>query len=251
MIVRKVVAGSAAAFALVALSVPAVNAQSGESGVSSEGSGILDAGSLKGGSLEDGSLEDGSLSGGGAGGGSGEDGSTGSGSLDAGSAQDSSVGALVLEPEGVCELPDLGGSVAKFYPLFGISGIPSSVIDLVTSALGSFPNLLDVVAGEDGGAALVGGTGSLADPLCTSIFGGEMVMPPVTVIVDESGAPYTTVTGTVVRSTTRAVTSTSTGSPAAESSAPGAESTSSSGSAGEGARTGTVALPTSVPVPAN
>ncbi|WP_291079421.1 hypothetical protein [Dietzia sp. UBA5065] len=243
MFVRKVVTASAATVTLLALAVPVVNAQGEGPGSGSAGSGVLDGGSLEGGSLE-GSLSDGSESGGSAEGSSEEDGSSGSGSLDSGSldsgsGEDTSVGDLVPEPDGVCELPDLGGSVAKFYPLFGISGIPTAVINLVTSALGSFPNLLDVVAGEGGGAALLGDTGSFAGPLCTSILGGEMILPPVTVIVDGSGTPITTVTGTVVRSSTSAVTHTSTSTAASTPSGP----------AGAPGGTGTVALPTSVPTP--
>lgn len=238
---RKAVTVSAAALAVVALSIPVVNAQDGDAGTSVPEVGSLESGSLESGSLESGSLGGGSLGGRGPGGGaSGDGGNEGaggeSGSLDSASADESSLGDLVPTPEAACELPDLGGSVAKFYPLFGISGIPSGVLDIVTSALGSFPNVLDMVAGQGGGAALIDDTGSLAAPLCTSIFGGELVLPPVTVVVDEDGNPVTTVTGTVTRSSPGAVTSTSTGdqAPGVRSADPGS---------------GTVALPTSVPTP--
>lgn len=256
MFTRKVVTASAAALAVVALSVPIVNAQGGDSASGGAGAGSVELGSLQGGSSEGGSTGGGSPESG-SGEGSGEAGSAvpgsiESGSLDTASADDSSVGNLHPDSEATCELPDLGGSVAKFYPLFGISGIPSGVLDLVTSALGSFPNILDMVAGEGGGAALVGATGSLEAPLCSSIFGGEMVLPPITVIVDEDGNPLTTVTGTVAPGSTSSVTSTSTRGSA--SSADSAGGPSSPGVVGAGGAapagvTGTVALPTSVPVP--
>lgn len=121
--------------------------------------------------------------------------------------------SLVPDDGSVCELPGMGGSIAKFYPLFGITGVPTFVLDIVTSALDSFPNVLDLVAGPGGGADLIGQTGSLDEGLCTMIFGGEMVMPPVTVIVDGDGNPLTTVTGTVAAraegAAARATTSTS------------------------------------------
>src|SRR5699024_10462360 len=86
----------------------------GEDGTDGEGA---DAGSLGGGSP--GSLE--------------------SGSLDSASGDDTSVGDLVPETDAACELPALGGSVAKFSPLLGIDGVPTGVMDLITSALDSFP----------------------------------------------------------------------------------------------------------------
>ena len=161
MIIRTVATASAAALALVALSVPVGHAQPGDRDPAA------DAGN--GQSL----------------------GSAGPGSDEAGSAD--------LAPAGdeVCQLPSLGGSVAKFYPLLGIDGVPTGVIDLVTSALDPFPNLFDVIAGEGGGAAVLAQTGSLDEGLCDTIFGGEMVLPPITVIVDDEGTPVTTVTGTV------------------------------------------------------
>lgn len=194
--------------------------------------------SAGGGSLDDGSLEGGSAGETGAEGSGGNAGSDDGGSLDSESAEDSSLGDLVPESDETCELPDLGGSVAKFYPLFGISGVPSGVVDLVTSALGSFPNLLDVVAGPGGGAALVGQAGSLTGPLCSSIFGGEMVPPPVTVIVDTDGNLLTTVTGT----TTPDSSGTAESAPTSAST-----STEAAGAPNTGADSG--ALPTSVPTP--
>ena len=262
MFTRKVVTASAAALAVVALSVPSAHAQDGDPGSGGGGAGSaelgsLDAGSLVGGSLEGGGLGEGSADAGSAEGGSsegsGESGSLEPGSLDSASADDSSLGDLVPDSEATCELPDLGGSVAKFYPLFGLSGIPTGVIDLVTSALGSFPNVLDVVAGEGGGAALVGDTGSFAEPLCTSIFGGEMVLPPVTVIVDGDDNPVSTVTGTVAPGAASAAASTSTldqapaAAPAAAGAAAGAAP--ADGGAPDEGVTGIVALPTSVPTP--
>lgn len=165
MSVRKVVTASVAALALAAVSSPIVNAQ--EEGA---GSGALSSEGLVGGSLES----------------VGSEGSEGD-----------EISSVIPETGEVCELPGLGGSVAKFYPLFGITGIPTSMINLVTGALDSFPNLLELVAGEGAGEAILGQTGSLNEGLCTAIFGGDMVMPPVTVIVDGDGNPITTVTGTI------------------------------------------------------
>lgn len=120
----------------------------------------------------------------------------GVGSASTGS-DDGSLAGLALEDDGaMCELPGLGGSVAKFYPLFGDGEVPPVVMDFVTTTLDSFPNVLDLVMGAGNGAAVLGQTGSLAEGLCTTIFGGEMVLPPVTVIVDEDGNPTTTTTGT-------------------------------------------------------
>lgn len=232
MSVRRVVTASVAALALAAVSVPMVNAQDG--GV---GTGALSVEGLGVGSLDGGSL--------------------------AGPVPQSDSD-LVPETDEVCELPDLGGSVAKFYPLFGISGIPAGVINLVTDALDSFPNLIEIVAGEGAGPALLGQTGSMNGALCTSIFGGEMVMPPVTVIVDGDGTPVTTVTGTVssTRATTR-LTSTMTSAPATSNSqSAGLEGRSglqggtaqAEGTAGSALDSGPAGgvnapLPTSVPVP--
>ena len=180
MLTRKVVTSSAAALALVVLSVPAVSAQSeGVATASTAAATSTEAAVPALGSLS-GSVDDGSL-----------------GGLDAYSSGDTSLGGLAPETDEVCELPALGGSVAKFYPLFGIEGVPTGVLDLITSALDSFPNLLDVVTGGGRGSALIGAAGSLGEGLCTSIFGGEMVVPPVTVIVDGDGTPVTTVTGAV------------------------------------------------------
>ncbi|MET3862120.1 hypothetical protein ABIE38_003056 [Dietzia sp. 2505] len=264
MSTRRVVTASAAALIAAALSVPIVSAQVGDDGPSGSATGSLDAGSLMGGG-ESGSLPGGS--GEGSGGDTGSSGAAGSreagssdgsagdeGSLDTSSADDTSVGDLVPESEARCELPDLGGSVAKFYPLFGISGVPTAVLDFVTSALGTFPNLLDVVAGPGGGANLVGQTGSLTEPLCTSVFGGEMVLPPVTVIVDGDGNPVTTVTGTVAPGGTGTGSIGGSGSGSgAEASTPSSTQSSSpvSVAAGGGTESGTgaVALPTSVPTP--
>ncbi|MBB1013611.1 hypothetical protein G6014_15225, partial [Dietzia kunjamensis] len=171
MFTRKVVTASAAALALVALSVPVVNAQDGDTLPDEAASGSISLGSLEGGDPDASSLAGGSegssddISGeDGAGGENADSGSLGGGSLgslesaslDSASGDDTSVGDLVPETDAVCELPALGGSVAKFYPLLGIDGVPTGVIDLITSALDSFPNLLDVVAGEGRGSALVG-----------------------------------------------------------------------------------------------
>lgn len=259
MFTRKVVTASAAALALVALSVPVVNAQDDGSLAGDADSGSISLGSLEGGSLDAGSLAAGSdgpaegESDGDEVAGSGSLGDGSLGDLDSASGEDTSLGDLVPSTDGVCELPALGGSVAKFYPLFGIDGIPTGVLDLITSALDSFPNLLDVVAGEGGGAALVGETGSLGEGLCTLVLGGEMVPPPVTVIVDGDGNPVTTVTGTPT-SSSASVTSTATSS--GSSTTPGVE-TSDGGPGGAPAETGADAADageptpaTSVPVPA-
>lgn len=208
MFTRKVVTASAAALALVALSVPVVNAQDDGPGAGEAGTGSLSLGSLEGGSLDAGSLTGGSdatddASDGDEGGtGGDESADTGSlgggslGSLDAAGGDGASLGGMTPETDEVCELPGLGGSVAKFYPLFGIDGVPTGVLDLISSALDSYPNLLDMVAGEGRGSALVGEAGSLSEGLCTLVFGGELVPPPVTVIVDGEGTPVTTITGT-------------------------------------------------------
>lgn len=190
MSARKVIAASATAFAVAVMSVPVVNAQDA---TGAGGSGLLPLEGLLGGSVESSGSDTGSLDG------------------------------LVPESGEICELPSLGGSVAKFYPLFGIEGVPVGVLDIVTTALDSFPNLLELVAGEGAGASLLAETGSLDEGLCTAVFGGEMVMPPETVYVDEDGNPVSTVTATVE---------------------PWGGS-SGSGSAGSG---GTAALPTTVPV---
>ena len=213
MLTRKAVTVSAAAsLALAAFAVPAVNAQDADGPAGGAESGSISMGSLEGGSNDSGSL--------GAGSGEGLGGSLGS----AGS-EDSSVGDLAPPSDKVCELPDLGGSVAKFYPLFGVSGVPSGVLDLIATALGDFPNLLDMVGGAGSGESLLGEAGSLEGPLCSSILGGQMVTPPVTVIVDGDGNPITTVTGTVAPNS-----STSTSTPLASSSG----STVAGGSAGNG-----------------
>lgn len=164
-------------------------------------------------------------------------GSVGSGSVG------SEGGSLVVEDANddgaICELPGLGGSVAKFYPLSGGDEVPSGVMDFVTTTLDSFPNLLDVVVGAGNGGALLGQAGSLAEGLCTSIFGGEMVLPPVTVIVDEDGVPTTTITGTTVPGASAATSTVS----VTTGDAAGAGA---SGSVREG---GVSSLPTAVPAP--
>lgn len=171
MNVRSLVSVSAAALvAAAALAVPTVHAQAG-GGEAGGGTGSLSPDSLSaGGSLGDGA-ESGSLP---------------------GLASDAPTDVA-------CDLPELGGSVAKFSPLLGISGIPSAVVTLAASVLDAFPNLLDVVAGEGGGAALVGRTGSLSGPLCTTVLGGRLttaVTPvEVTVVVDRDGNPLTTIGG--------------------------------------------------------
>ena len=195
MSTRKVVTASVAALACAAMSVPVVNAQ--DTGAQS---GSLPVSGLSGGSLEGASLS-GVSSGGQDGEGAGEaagEGAGSAGSLEAPGSGGDGLSALVPENDMMCELPELGGSVAKFYPLLGISGVPTGVIDLITSALDSFPNLIELVAGEGAGAALLWQTGSLSEGLCTSILGGTMVMPPETVYVDPDGQPTSTVTGTPV-----------------------------------------------------
>ena len=286
MFTRKVVTVSAAAFALVALSVPVVNAQGDAVAPDGAGAGSIPLGSLESAGLGDGSLADGSADvGGDAGEGdagegddgegddSGQDGDAsgdGSGSVGGGSlgslegvtGEDSSIGDLAPETDAVCELPGLGGSVAKFYPLFGIDGVPTGVVDLVTSALDSFPNLLDVVAGEGGGTASLEQTGSFAEGLCGTFLGGEMVLPPVTVIVDGDGNPVSTVTGATTPSSS-AVTSTLTAaSGSADDAGEDADDAADAGAAASGAAAAAGAraaatpdesavapVPTSVPVP--
>lgn len=193
MSTRKVVTASVAALALAVMSAPVVTAQ--EDGAAQ---GSLPISGLTGGSLEGVTLSGASL---GSSEAEGDGDPAGEGAGAAGSSESlgshgDSLSALVPENDKMCELPGLGGSVAKFYPLFGISGVPTGVIDLVTTALDSFPNLLELVAGEGAGAALLWEAGSLSGGLCTSIFGGEMVMPPETVYVDPDGQPTSTVTGT-------------------------------------------------------
>ncbi|USX45048.1 hypothetical protein [Dietzia kunjamensis] len=266
MFTRKVVTASAAALALVALSVPVVNAQDGDTLPDEAASGSISLGSLEGGDPDASSLAGGSegssdnISGeDGAGGENADSGSLGGGSLgslesaslDSASGDGTSVGDLVPETDAVCELPALGGSVAKFYPLLGIDGVPTGVIDLITSALDSFPNLLDVVAGEGRGSALVGEAGSLSEGLCTLVFGGEMVPPPVTVIVDDDGNPVTTVTGTATTSpgTSSPATTTAAASDAAGTDGVDLAGADSDGVAADDADAGEAALATSVPVP--
>lgn len=278
MFTRKVVTASAAALTLVALSVPVVNAQDDDALPGETASGSISLGSLEGGDPDAASLAGGS---GGAsgdapgeGGVDGEDGADGegadagslgggslgsleSGSLDSASGDDTSVGDLVPETDAACELPALGGSVAKFSPLLGIDGVPTGVMDLITSALDSFPNLLDMVAGEGRGSALVGEAGSLSEGLCTLVFGGEMVPPPVTVIVDGDGNPVSTVTGTATASSTTsspATTTTSvddagTGTSIAASDDASTDGANRDGVDSDDADAGEAALATSVPVP--
>jgi len=268
MFTRKVVTVSAAAFALAALSVPVVNAQDDGTTPDPAGAGSIPLGSLESEGLGAGSLADGSADvggdddEGGNGGGDGDIGGDGSGSAGSGAlgslegvtGEDSSLGDLTPETDAVCELPGLGGSVAKFYPLFGIDGVPTGVIDLVTSALDSFPNLLDVVAGEGGGTASLAQTGSFAEGLCGTFLGGEMVLPPVTVIVDGDGNPVSTVTGTTTPSGST-VTSTLTAASGAADEGDNAVAE-DSGAAGVGVRAAAIPgapadapVPTSVPVP--
>lgn len=245
MFTRKVVTSTVAALAAVALSVPTVHAQIDGPGPRDAGSaedGGLAPGSLGAGSLDAGSVDAGSL-----GAGSLDAGEAGDGAPDGDGAEEGSLAGADRDDGGVCELPGLGGSVAKFYPLFGLTGLPAGVMDLITSALDSFPNLLDVVAGEGGGAALLGQTGSLTAPLCTSIFGGEIVYPPVTVIVDPDGNPVTTVTGTPTRTSASASAVTSTQASPAESVKDGEEN--SSGATEPGEEPGTITPATSVPTP--
>ncbi|MBM7231960.1 hypothetical protein JTP68_15900 [Dietzia cinnamea] len=238
MFTRKVVAVSAAAFTLVALSVPVVNAQGDAAAPDGAGAGSIPLGSLESAGLGAGSLADGSAD---------VDGDDDEGDDGGGS----SVGDLTPETDAVCELPALGGSVAKFYPLFGIDGVPAGVIDLVTTALDAFPNLLDVVAGEGGGTASLAQTGSFAEGLCGTFLGGEMVLPPVTVIVDGDGSPVSTVTGTTTPSGSTVASTLTAASGAAED--PVAEGSGATGAgAHEAEAAGVSALapvPTSVPVP--
>lgn len=259
MFTRKAVTVSAAAaLALAAFVVPAVNAQDSEppAGVADTGSistGSLEGGSLDAGSLDSESLDSGSVESGSAGGSAAEDGEDAGGegaegSLGSAGSEDSSLGDLVPTSDEVCELPDLGGSVAKFYPLFGISGVPSGVLDLVTTALGDFPNLLDMVAGEGGGGELLGEAGSVEGPLCSTIFGGEMVMPPVTVIVDGDGNPVTTVTGTIAPSaSTTTLTSVSSSTSEGESTGAGDSDSGPGAENGSEREMGAAVLSTSVP----
>ncbi|MDV3354612.1 hypothetical protein ACIQCV_07565 [Dietzia maris] len=272
MFTRKVVTAAAAALALVALSVPVVNAQDDGALPGETTSGSISLGSLEGGDPDASSLAGGSegasndasgeggVDGEGADSGSlggGSPGSLDSGSLDSGSGDDTSVGDLAPETDEVCELPALGGSVAKFSPLLGIDGVPTGVMDLITSALDSFPNLLDVVAGEGRGSALVGEAGSLSEGLCSLVFGGEMVPPPVTVIVDGDGNPVSTVTGTATASSTTsapATTTTSadeagTGTSIAASDDASTDGANRDGGDPDDADAGEAALATSVPVP--
>lgn len=246
MFTRKVVTVSAAAFALVALSVPVVNAQGDAVAPDGAGAGSIPLGSLESAGLGDGSLADGSAD---------VDGDDDEGDDGGGS----SVGDLTPETDAVCELPALGGSVAKFYPLFGIDGVPAGVIDLVTTALDAFPNLLDVVAGEGGGTASLEQTGSFAEGLCGTFLGGEMVLPPVTVIVDGDGNPVSTVTGATTPSSS-AVTSTLTAASVSADDAgedaddAGAEASGAAAAAGARAaatpdESAVAPVPTSVPVP--
>ena len=229
MLTRKAASVStAAALALAAFAVPAVNAQDTDDPAGGADSGSISMGSLEGGSLDSGSLAAGS-----------GDEPEGEGRLGSAGSEDSSVENLVPPSEEVCELPDLGGSVAKFYPLFGVSGVPSGVFDLITTALGDFPNLLDMVGGAGSGEALLGDAGSLEGPLCSTILGGQMVMPPVTVIVDGDGNPITTVTGTVAA---RASTATTTSVSASSGSTVAGDSVTHDDSNPE-------MLPTSVPTP--
>ncbi|MCT2140160.1 hypothetical protein [Dietzia cinnamea] len=276
MFTRKVVTVSAAAFALVALSVPVVNAQGDAAAPDGAGAGSIPLGSLESAGLGDGSLADGSADvdgdddegddggedGAAGGDGSGSAGSGSLGGLEGVTGEDSSIGDLTPETDAVCELPGLGGSVAKFYPLFGIDGVPTGVIDLVTTALDSFPNLLDVVAGEGGGTASLEQTGSFAEGLCGTFLGGEMVLPPVTVIVDGDGNPVSTVTGATTPSSS-AVTSTLTaasvsaddaGEDADDADDAGAEASGAAAAAGARAaatpdESAVAPVPTSVPVP--
>ena len=139
------------------------------------------------GSLDSGSLDSGSLD---------------SGSLDSGSTEGGSVEGLTpkLDSTKYCELPGLGGSLSKIYPLLGITGVPPIVVTLVTGALDAFPNALEIL-GLDG---YLGELGSLEGPLCGTVLGGKMTSsstaptpPPatstVTVVIDANGNPTTTV----------------------------------------------------------
>ncbi|MCT2275436.1 hypothetical protein [Dietzia cinnamea] len=265
MFTRKVVTVSAAAFALVALSVPVVNAQGDAAAPDGAGAGSIPLGSLESAGLGDGSLADGSADvdgdddegddggedGAAGGDGSGSAGSGSLGGLEGVTGEDSSVGDLTPESDAVCELPGLGGSVAKFYPLFGIDGVPTGVLDLVTTALDSFPNLLDVVAGEGGGTASLAQTGSFAEGLCGTFLGGEMVLPPVTVIVDADGNPVSTVTGATTPSGSTVASTLTAASGAADDSVAG-DSGAAAADARAAAAPGASAdapVPTSVPVP--
>lgn len=269
MFTRTVVTASAAALALVALSVPVVNAQDGATDPGDPGAGSLSLGSLEADGLGAGSLPGGSADGAGDDStdgdvdGDGGDGDSGSldggslGSLGAVTGEESSRGELTPESGAVCELPGLGGSVAKFYPLLGIDGVPTGVLDLITTALDSFPNLLDIVGGEGGGAASLEQAGSLADGLCDTFLGGELILPPVTVIVDEDGVPVSTVTGTATpRSsattstlTAAADTGDGSGSGDPEGQASGGALGSDAEAAGDAEADGDVPAPTSVPTP--
>ena len=110
-----------------------------------------------------------------------------------------------------------------------------------------------MVAGEGGGTASLEQTGSLAEGLCDTFLGGEMVLPPVTVIVDADGNPISTVTGTTTPSSS-AVTSTLTAASvsAGDAADAGDAVADDSGAAAAAAAPGEPAdapVPTSVPVP--
>lgn len=137
-----------------------------------------------------------------AGTGSLDTGSLDSGSMDSGSTEGGSVEGLTpkLDSTKYCELPGLGGSLSKIYPLLGITGVPPIVVTLVTGALDAFPNALEIL-GLDG---YLGELGSLEGPLCGTVLGGKMTSsstaptpPPatstVTVVIDANGNPTTTV----------------------------------------------------------
>lgn len=143
------------------------------------GSSDLGAGSLQGGSLDGGSLQGGSAN--------------------------TTAPTTTPGVEKHCDLPNLGGSVAKVYPLLGITGIPSIIVTLATGALDSFPNALEML-GVDGQLTQLG---SLEGPMCGTVFGGSMTATTVSTTTSTS-ASGTTATSATSKSSSTAPTSNST-----------------------------------------
>ena len=189
---RKFATVSAAEIVVAAISVPVVNAQAELGGSSGGANGSsLDTQSLEGGSAE---------------------------------------GVVPSQdPAATCVLPGLGGSVGKIWPLLGITGVPSIAVTLATSALDSFPNGLEMIAGEGAGGELLKSAGSLESPLCTTVLGGRMTTsttpttpatPTVIIRVDADGNTTTeTVTPTQEETTESTPSSSPTSVPAAGGSA--------------------------------
>lgn len=202
MNIRKTVALTAASLVVVGGAGTAVAQDAASEAPSSSApatsTAAADSGSLAGGSLESGSLESGSLEGG------------------------SAEGLMPKQDANkYCELPGLGGSVSKIYPLLGVTGVPSIVVTLVTGALDAFPNALEMLGAE----GYLPQLGSLEGPLCSTLLGGKMVASTtstpaptatatVTVVLDADGNPTTTVspsaTSVVPTSTSKVATTTTT-----------------------------------------